>query len=91
MIDSRIPEYIDLNFDGMKAWFKTMAERGLLFHPDDSPDEIITIQTGLPTFNLEECRELKVTVGEMFCRFGNHVYEAAYPVFMAEFRKKTKR
>jgi len=79
---TRIPDFSDLSFDGMLLWFATMSERGLLFHPDDPADEIFDIATGEPTFTKEESRKAKDILDTMFGKFGDHVYDAAYPIFM---------
>ena len=91
MIVSRVPEYQTASFTGVKAWFKAMAKRGLLFHPDDAPDKIISTRTGQRTFNRDECLKLESIIGKMFRRFGDKVYTAAYSVFMKEFRAMIKR
>ena len=91
MIVSRVPEFETSTFTGMRAWFKAMAKRGLLFHPDDAPDQIISIKTDQRLFSRDECLKLEQIIGVMFNRFGDQVYEAAYPVFMAPFRTMRKR
>ena len=91
MIDSRIPEFESPTFVGMRAWFKAMAKRGLLFHPADAPDQIISNITDRRLFSRDECLKLEPIISVMFNRFGDQVYEAAYPVFMAPFRTMRKR
>jgi len=78
----RIPDYSNHSFDGMLLWFATMSERGLLFHPDDPADEIYDIATGKPAFSPTESRKVKQLLETMFNKFGDKVYEAAYPIFM---------
>ena len=80
---SRIPEWTDRNFDGMLVWFSEMSVRGLLFHPDDDPSEIISITSGTRIFSDAEVTELRSTVAEMFEMNGNEVYEAGLPIFRA--------
>lgn len=82
---SRIPDLTENTFDGMLLWFAELSERELLFHPDDSPDQIVNIRTGEPTFSSEECRKTERILGCMFDKFGNGVHEAAYPIFMQRF------
>lgn len=79
---SRIPNFAENTFDGMLLWFAEMSQRELLFHPDDSPDQIVNIRTGAPTFSSDECGEIESILSRMFDTFGNGVHEAAYPVFM---------
>ncbi len=90
MPTSRVPEFNIATHANMKAWFKTMAERGLLFHPDDSPHQIVRVRTGRRTFSRDECRKLEGILSGMFNRFGDRVYTAAYPVFMRVFRSISK-
>jgi hypothetical protein len=66
----------------MLIWFSEMSVRGLLFHPDDAPETIVSITTGEKVFTDDECRMLDNTISEMFSQFDNEVYEAAYPSFM---------
>ena len=82
MKTSRIPEFSDKTFDGMLLWFANMSDRGLLFHPDDAPETIVSIATGEVLFSPREARKLTDIIGEMFEGFGDEVYEAAYPIFM---------
>ncbi|HAF44201.1 MAG: hypothetical protein A2100_03155 [Sideroxydans sp. GWF2_59_14] len=80
---SRIPKWTDHNFDGMLIWFSEMSARGLLFHPDDDPSEIISIAKGTRVFSETEAAELRSTVAEMFELNGDEVYEAGAPIFRA--------
>ena len=82
MNTSRIPDFTDKSFDGMLTWFSEMSACGLLFHPDDAPETIVSIATGEKIFTDDECRMLDNTISEMFSQFDNEVYEAAYPSFM---------
>jgi len=82
MKTSQIPDFSDKSFDGMLLWFASMSKSGLLFHPDDAPETIVSIATGKALFSPREARKLTDIVGEMFERFGDEVYEAAYPIFM---------
>ena len=79
---SRIPDYVNHDFGSMKLWFSTMYERGLLFHPDDRPEDIVSISTGNNLFFLDEIIKINEILKIMFKNFGNQVYEAAYPFFM---------
>lgn len=82
MIESRIPEYSNSSFDGMLVWFAEMSVRGLLFHPEDKPEDIVAIDNNQPFFNDAECQQLNLILESMFERFGDMVCEAAYPIFM---------
>ncbi|MGH8273653.1 MAG: hypothetical protein ACRES9_05270 [Gammaproteobacteria bacterium] len=79
---SRIPHFTDRSRNGMAVWFSEMANRGLLFHPEDSPREIIRIATNEPLFTPDECDKLDGIMAEMSVEFGDGVCDAAYPVFM---------
>jgi hypothetical protein len=80
---SRIPQWTDHNFDGMLVWFSEMSARGLLFHPDDDPSEIVSIANGARLFSDTETAELRSTVAQMFELNGDEVYEAGEPIFRA--------
>lgn len=84
MQTSRIPDFANKSREGMSIWFTETTLRGLLFHPEDRPCDIITIATGVPTFTPDECAKLDRILGEMFDMFGDDVCEAAYPIFMKE-------
>jgi hypothetical protein len=79
---SRIPDYKNHSSIGMKLWFSEMFENGLLFHPDDSPESIISIETGKEIFSYDEIIKIKEILSLMFNNFEDEVYEAAYPCFM---------
>ena len=80
---NRIPEIRDLSYEGMSAWFSKLDECDLLFHPDDPPETIISLQSGQPLFNAAEVAALNAVIEPMFAMHGDRVYEAAYPFFMA--------
>ena len=80
--ESRIPELNAVSFDGALQWFAEMQCRGLLFHPDDDPADIIVIQSGERMFNDREIQETRLVLDTLFAALGDDVYEAAYPVMM---------
>ncbi len=82
MTISRIPAFNDKSFDGMQHWFAELAVRRLIFHPDDSPSDILSMRDNNPLFTPRECTELEEVLAAMFETFGDEVYEAVYPVFM---------
>lgn len=79
---SRIPKLSSTNFDGALLWFSEMQTRGLIFHPDDDPDEIVNICDWQKKFSESEVFELRFLINELFNTLGDDVYEAAYPIFM---------
>lgn len=82
MSTSRIPSFNDRTHAGMQAWFEAMADKGLLFHPDDSPQQIVELGSSRPMFSEQECHDLNEIMFTMFTLHGDDVHEAAYPVFM---------
>lgn len=82
MNQNRIPSFVSKSRKGMAQWFSEMALRGLLFHPEDKPCEIIRISTDEPLFRPDECKKLDGILADMFDRFGDCVCETAYPIFM---------
>lgn len=82
MHSSRIPDFANKSREGMSRWFSEMSLRGLLFHPEDRPNDIISIATCEKFFHSDECAKLEAIMAEMFDRFGDDVCEVAYPVFV---------
>ena len=66
MQTNRIPEFSNKSFDGMLMWFSEMQVRGLLFHPDDDPADIIRISDSTATFFAPEVKTARTILGEMF-------------------------
>lgn len=79
---SRIPAPKGTSYHSMSNWYGLMAQKDLLFHPDDSPEEIVRISDGTPKFNRVELVQLNEIMREIFGTHGDRVYEAAYPHFM---------
>lgn len=79
---SRIPALRSTSFDDALCWFAELSASGLLFHPDDDPQDIVGIESGTPTFAENEVSELRIVMTELFDALGNDVYDASYPVFM---------
>lgn len=81
-IESRIPALHGLSFDHALRWFSELQCKGLLFHPDDDPNDIVSILDGEKSFSDVEVAEARFVIGELFTELGDDVYEAAYPIFM---------
>ena len=79
---SRIPNLASDTFDGMLYWFAEMSAIDLIFHPDDSPDQIVSIRDGSQFFTQPECAKLDGILAHLFEKHGDRVHEACYPVFM---------
>lgn len=88
MLSSRVPEYAITDIKTAKFWFSSMAKHGLLFHPDDQPEDIVLID-GTPLFTKHECITIKHYINEMFILFGDQVYDIAADAFMKVMRIKT--
>jgi len=82
---SRIPKLNSLSVDGALVWFSEMQTKGLIFHPDDDPAEIVSIGDWKRTFSDPEVSELRFVMGELFNSLGDAVYEASYPIVMKAF------
>lgn len=82
MSESRIPNFTEQSFDAMLYWFAEMAARGLIFHPDELPEDIVSVKDGKPLLTADECTLLASILDRMFATFGDQVHEAAYPIFM---------
>ena len=81
-MNSRIPAYDSANPDGMQIWFGEMSARGLLFHPEDDPADIVRIGTWEPSFSDAESDQLRTILGGMFAKHGDETITACYPIFM---------
>ena len=83
---NRIPTYDATSPDGMLIWFAEMAQRDLLFHPDDDPASIVRIKDGARTFTRSEATMLREVLASMFAGHGDKVYDSAYPIFARAMR-----
>jgi len=81
MQTTRIPEVPNRSCFAMNRWFNKMYHAGLLFNPDDRPEDIVNIETGNPTFTPEECAKLNQAVAVMFEDHGDMVYEVGLRYF----------
>lgn len=73
----RIPAVLNASREAMDDWFRLMADRALLFHPDDPPQSIEDINTGARIFTDRESRELERTLDNFFDKHGTVVYDLA--------------
>lgn len=78
---ARLPAFHPHTFEDMSLWFRCLYFSGLLYHPDDPADAIVHIDSEVRLFSDPEARTLNQTITQMFERFGDAVYEAAYPCF----------
>lgn len=79
---SRIPKLKGHTFSAAQEWFTSMQKAGLLFHPDDDPQDIVLIATNKAVFSTAEVTEVRGVMRQLFDSLGNLVYEACYPVIM---------
>lgn len=73
---NRIPAVKDDSLEAMQIWFNEMEEKGLCFHPDDDPREIVTCGGSVGVFNEDECILLDKIMDNFFKAHGDLVYEA---------------
>lgn len=79
----RIPRLADDSLESMNLWFNEMANRNMIFHPEDAADSIVCVQDGGAFFSKEEADEVQHILDGFFNRFGNvMVNDVAYPHFM---------
>jgi len=81
-MENRIPAYDSVNPDGMQIWFAEMSVRGLLFHPEEDPAEIIRMGTWERSFTDSEADQIRGILGSMFAEHGDETISACYPIFM---------
>ena len=78
---SRIPDLPTSSYYSMNRWFYKMYLEGLLFHVDDRAETIVSVETGEPTFNSDECVKLNAAIDIMFDHHGDKVYECDIKYF----------
>lgn len=74
---TRIPDIPGKSAFALERWFYKLDQAGLLFNPDDAPEEIVSISTGEPVFSAEECKVLTESVNRLFEYHGDKVYDVA--------------
>jgi hypothetical protein len=74
---NRIPSVPGKSRFAMEHWFNTLYLRGLLFHPDDQPENIVRVGTGKLAFTPQECKILREGIQVMFDCHGDQVYDVA--------------
>lgn len=79
---SRIPVLQGQTFAAAQQWFAAMQKAELLFHPDDDPQDIITIATNKRVFTAVEVTAVRTVMEQLFEVLGDDVYDACYPLVM---------
>lgn len=67
----------------MRTWFEEMHKRGLSFHPDDDPAEVISTLTPIGCerlFHDNECEALRRIMRDLFRLHGDRVHQVANEV-----------
>lgn len=64
----------------MWEWFREMHVRGLSFHPDDRPEEVVSGTQNKFLFHDNECEALGFIMPHLFHVYGERVYEVANEV-----------
>lgn len=80
-IQNRIPAVPGKSSFALEHWFSRLSATGLLFNPDDRPEDIVSIATGEPTFTAAECLVLNESLQILFENHGERVYEVALRYF----------
>lgn len=63
-------------------FFAEMSVCGLLFHPQDDPEEIMRSDTWERCFTDTQAAEVHEIIGLMFAEQGGETISACHPVFM---------
>jgi hypothetical protein len=79
---SRIPILQGQTFAAAQQWFAAMQKAELLFHPDDDPQDIVTVATNKQVFTAVEVTAVQAVMEQLFEYLGDDVYEACYAVVM---------
>jgi hypothetical protein len=78
---TRIPDVPGRSTFALERWFYKLDRAGLLFNPDDAPEEVVSISTGEPVFSEEECAVLTESIDRLFEYHGERVYNVALKYF----------
>lgn len=82
-ISSRVPGLNSMTKESAAAWFSSLADLGLMYHPEDDPADIVRTVGGLPVFSSEEASELRDSMKRLTAAIGHTaVIAAAYKPFM---------
>ncbi len=63
MVDFKAPI---TTLDQGKAWIEALEAADMMFHFEDSPDDITRGNTGLPLFDEEEAKDVRKRVEELY-------------------------
>ena len=77
----RIPKIPGKSSFALDRWFRQLYVAGLLFNPDDRPEDIVVIGTGEPLFTEQECLVLTESIDRLFECHGEKVYDVALKYF----------
>lgn len=72
---SRIPALPNRSLFAMNRWFYKMYQSGLLYHPDESAENIVCLDTNETLFTKAECIVLNKAIDTMFKIHGDKVYD----------------
>lgn len=65
----QIPDLKSTSENDIREWFVTMYEKGMMFHLDDKPEEIVNMG-GEPFFTKEQCLRLDSILSRIFNAIG---------------------
>ena len=91
MNDMRIPKLKAVTITSAKSWFKRMHLLGLMFHPDNEPEEIFQIVNRVPQFSGMECVQIRQCLDRLIAALGDKVYDIAFDVVSATFHTRAER
>lgn len=77
----RVPGVPGRSSDAMNRWFNQLYVNGLLFNPDDRPEDIVVIGTDELVFTEQECVVLNESLSQLFDHHGDKVYDVALKYF----------
>jgi hypothetical protein len=85
---NRIPAIPGKSRFALARWVNKLYLEGLLFHPDDQPEDIVSIETGEQVFAPLECQKLQEGIHILFESHGDLVYEVALNYFQKSMKVK---
>jgi hypothetical protein len=91
MPKTRIPALTNTSRATALRWMDQMHKKGLLFHPDDRPEDLVKISDGSPTLTSNECKDARRAMLFLFTHHGDAVYEFAFDTLSQTFHTHIER
>jgi hypothetical protein len=85
MAEFKLPEISGSSRAATVSWFKELSSLGLIFHPDDDPEQIFNIESGKRMFSAQQASQLSTTLSRLFKALGDDIYDIAFETVSSGF------